>query len=306
MDTQQSNRRASSAEQLATRVLDYTIEQQLDVGAHIKEVELSKVLKVSRTPIRSALAHLQQQGYLTKKPNQGFFLAKLPERDVGNVLTPVDKERRDLAPICYQIGQDYLSGKLNKTFSENELMARYQLSRKAIQEALLAMEKDSWLNRNIGYGWGFNEFISSPTAYAQSYRFRQLIEPEALRDPGFSIDHTTLQMLRMAQIDILNNDQKLVSAAEMFNAGVQFHEALVAMSGNIFLLDALQRVNRLRRLVEYNVNGKRPIPRRECQEHIQLLELIETGQLQEAALFLETHLARAAKEKEQIAQELFG
>ncbi|PSW08307.1 GntR family transcriptional regulator [Photobacterium rosenbergii] len=306
MEVAANGKRATSAEILANRVLEHIADNGLEVGSHIKEVEFSKVLKVSRSPIRNAFAFLQDTGFLVKKPNQGFFLAKVPETKATPSIAVTEIEQTYLAPICYNIGQDYLAGKLSRSFTENELISRYELSRKAIQEALIAMEKDGWLKRNIGYGWEFNEFISSPTAYAQSYRFRQLIEPEALRDPGFTIDQTVIQMLRMSQIDILNNDEKLVSAAEMFNAGVLFHESLVNMSGNVFLLDALKRVNRLRRLVEYNVNGKRPIPRQECEEHLRLLELIETGKLADAANFLEKHLARTAKQKEEIAKSLFG
>ncbi|WP_261835712.1 GntR family transcriptional regulator [Vibrio ishigakensis] len=306
MDTTTNNKKPTSAELLAERVLGHVLEHNLEIGAHIKETEFASVLKVSRTPIRNAFLHLQQNGFLVKKPNQGFFLAKVPEQTQAAQLSSHDSEATDLSPLCYAIGQDYLSGTLKKSFTENELISRYQQSRKSIQEALIAMEKDGWLQRNIGYGWEFNEFISSPTAYAQSYRFRQLIEPEAIRDPSFVIEPTRLQMLRMSQIDILNNKQKLVSAADMFNAGVLFHETIVGMSNNVFLLDALKRVNRLRRLVEYNVNGKRPVPRKECEEHLVLIGLIEEGKLTEAASFLEKHLSRTAKEKEEIAQGLFG
>ncbi|WP_234497522.1 GntR family transcriptional regulator [Vibrio maritimus] len=299
-------KRQSSAEILAHRILALVHENELEVGSHIKEMEYAKLLKVSRTPIRGAFSYLQQEGFLTKKPNQGYFLAKNLDGQVAKSMENQQIESTDLSPISYQIGQDYLSGRLARSFTENELINRYDQSRKSIQEALLAMEKDGWLTRNLGYGWEFNEFISSPTAYAQSYRFRLLIEPEALREPGFQVNQTKLQMLRMSQIDILNNDEKLVSAADMFNAGVLFHETIVAMSGNVFLLDALKRVNRLRRLIEYNVNGKRPIPRKECEEHLLLLELIENNQLEQAAEFLSKHLGRTAGEKEQIAQELFG
>ncbi|WP_070965610.1 GntR family transcriptional regulator [Vibrio sonorensis] len=301
-----SQSKPTSAEILASRVIELVIKQGLSQGAHIKEVEFSKELKVSRTPIRNAFLALQESGYLVKKPNQGFFLERVPKANHTQSPSHESNQYHDLDPICYQIGQDYLSGKLDKNFTENDLIKRYSLGRKSVQEALITMEKESWLTRSLGYGWEFNEFISSPSAYMQSYRFRKLIEPEALREPSFHIDTAQIQMLKLAQIEILNNKQKLVSAAEMFNAGVLFHESIVAMSGNLFLLDALKRVNRLRRLIEFNVNGKRPIPKKECEEHIQLLTLIEEAKLAEAADFLELHLERTAKEKEKIAESIFG
>lgn len=59
-------------------------------------------------------------------------------------------------------------------------------------------------------------------------------------------------------------------------------------------------------MIEYNVNTKRAIPRTECEEHLTLLTLVENGQMDEAAAFLEKHLGRTAAEKESIAAELFG
>ncbi|WP_413700614.1 GntR family transcriptional regulator [Psychromonas sp. KJ10-10] len=297
----------SSVERLMKRILTLIIEEEVVVGSHIKEVSYANRLNVSRTPIRSAFANLESEGYLIKKPNQGYFLSRLPESNHDSLLNQeININNTNLNAFCLQIGKDYLHGKLNRSFTENELINRYDKNRKSIRDALIAMEKDGWLTRSLGYGWSFNEFISSPTAYAQSYRFRYLIEPEALREPSFSVNQTQIQMLRLSQVDILNNKQKLISATDMFNAGVLFHETIVTMSGNVFLIDALQRINRLRRLIEYNVNGSRPVPRQECEEHLQLLDLIEANKLQEAAKFLELHLGRTALEKDKIAQDLFG
>lgn len=298
------NKKYRSAEILGKKVLMRLLEDGEEIGSHIKEITFANKLNVSRTPIRSAFAYLEEKGFLVKRPNQGYFLAKLPPEPVKKSLHQ-DDENSALTPMCYQIGQDYLRGLLAKNFTESELMSRYNQSRKMIQTLLLAMEQDGWLTRSLGYGWEFNDFISSPIAYEQSYRFRCLIEPEALLEPRFEVNQTQIHMLRMTQLDILNNPEKLVSAGKMFNAGVLFHETIVAMSGNVFLLDALKRINRLRRLIEYNVNAKRTIPKKECEEHLALLTLIENGRLREASNFLHQHLARAASEKALIAQKLF-
>ncbi|MPW28192.1 GntR family transcriptional regulator [Agarivorans sp. B2Z047] len=300
-----SSKKSSSTELLAARIYEIICQRQLAANTHLKEMQFANELKVSRTPIRAAFSQLQEQGLLIRKPNQGFFLAADVPSDPGALkLSPATSD--SLSPLCYQIGQDYLNGHISKAMVENDLINKYQVNRKSLQEALIAMEKEGWLTRSLGYGWEFKEFISSPKAYAQSYRFRQLIESEALREPGYFVDHAKLHMLKLAQHDILNHTDKLVSAAQMFNAGVLFHETIVGLSGNVFLLDALQRVNRLRRLIEYNVHSKRSIPKTECEEHLQLIELIDSNKLEQAAAFLHKHLERAAKEKEQIASELFS
>jgi len=289
----------NSADLLADKIYEKIASEGFTENTHIKELFFSTQLKVSRTPIRSAFQILENRGVLIKKPNQGYFLKEVPVKN--NQVFDYKQPDNGLNFLCYQIGQDYLKGQINDTFVENELINKYGQNRKAVQIALMAMEKDHWISRKVGYGWKFNAFISSPTSYAQSYRFRQLVETEALLEPNFKIDHNKIVMLRMSQREILNNKEKLVSAAEMFNAGVLFHETIVGMANNIFLLNSLKKVNRLRRLIEYNVHRQRTIPKRECEEHLVLLDLIESNKLKESAAFLNEHIGRAAKEKEDIA-----
>jgi DNA-binding GntR family transcriptional regulator len=84
------------------------------------------------------------------------------------------------------------------------------------------------------------------------------------------------------------------SASERFRVGAEFHETIVAGSGNRFFLDALKNVNRLRRLIEYRQQTKsaRDHERlhRQCEEHLRLLDLIEAGRRVQAAEMLREHL----------------
>ncbi|BED91375.1 GntR family transcriptional regulator [Pseudoalteromonas sp. MM1] len=296
----------TSAELLADKIYEEIISEGFEANTHIKELFFSDKLKVSRTPIRAAFNVLEQQGILTKKPNQGYFLKVRPNKVPQSFDYKKLSDDSGLNSLCYQIGQDYLKGQIDTTFVENQLINKYQQNRKSVQAALMAMEKDHWISRRVGYGWKFNSFISSPVSYAQSYRFRVLIESAALLEPTFEVNHDQIVMLRMSQREILNNKEKKVSAAEMFNAGVLFHETIVGMANNVFLLNALKKVNRLRRLIEYNVYSERAIPKKECEEHLVLLDLIAENKLQESSLFLKEHIGRVAKEKEDIATQLLN
>ena len=62
-------------------------------------------------------------------------------------------------------------------------------------------------------------------------------------------------------------------------------------SGNAFFIDALRRVNRLRRLIEYRQTVDREQARARCAEHVRMLELILGGRLEEAAQLMHRHLA---------------
>lgn len=72
---------------------------------------------------------------------------------------------------------------------------------------------------------------------------------------------------------------------------------LVACSQNEFFLDAIRRINRLRRLIEYHITIDRSRLPRQTEEHLQILDLIEHGRRNEAAAFLYTHIMGASRIK---------
>ena len=60
-----------------------------------------------------------------------------------------------------------------------------------------------------------------------------------------------------------------MSARELFEADIEFHETLASWSGNRFFLEALVRVDHLRRLVEYRfARGDREGAARLLERHL--------------------------------------
>ena len=51
-------------------------------GQRINEVELAQQLRVSRTPVRAALNRLVRDGFMTLRPNRGFFVREIDPEDV--------------------------------------------------------------------------------------------------------------------------------------------------------------------------------------------------------------------------------
>ncbi|MGF7161676.1 DNA-binding GntR family transcriptional regulator [Rhodoligotrophos appendicifer] len=68
-------RPADSAERAYKSIRDLAIEFRLRPDERINEVQLSKQLHVSRTPIREALNRLASEGFLVFQPNRGFFFS---------------------------------------------------------------------------------------------------------------------------------------------------------------------------------------------------------------------------------------
>ena len=69
---------------------------------------------------------------------------------------------------------------------------------------------------------------------------------------------------------------------------------LMTCADNDFFLDAVRRVNRVRRLMEYSIAHDRTRMPQQCREHLQILDLIGERDMEAAATFLYRHIREAA------------
>jgi DNA-binding GntR family transcriptional regulator len=158
------------------------------------------------------------------------------------------------------------------------------------------MAHEGWLERLPGHGWAFQPMLDSVKAYEEGYRFRGIVEPAALRQPGYRLAPEAIARCRALQRDLLDHNERYTDA-QVFDIGCEFHETVVGGSGNPFLLDAIRRVNQLRRLLEYRAKRNRDKITQQFREHIALLDLIAAGKLEKAAQLMEKHLDVARKTK---------
>jgi DNA-binding GntR family transcriptional regulator len=138
--------------------------------------------------------------------------------------------------------------------------------------------------------------LTSADTYDQSYRFRILIEAAGILEPTFRVNEAALKRCEAQQRELLEHINE-ASAADIFNANILLHETIAECSGNTFILESLKRLNSLRRLMEYRKSVDREAAARRCREHLQLIELLLTSQLEAAADFIRLHLRDAAREK---------
>jgi DNA-binding GntR family transcriptional regulator len=277
--------RPNLATQMTARILDYIRVNDLEVDQHLPSQVLADALRVSRAPINAALQILEDMNVVRSEPNRGFFLVKsareLPET------ASIGEEQEDA--WYFAIAEDRLSGKLPERVSESELMRRYGLSR----TRLLKIPDEGWIERLPGHGWAFGALLTSRESYQQGYQLRIALEPQALMLPSFRVDRTAFAAAREKQQWMLDGGYKRASRAEIFAANNDLHEMLMICSGNPFFLDAVKRVNRLRRLVEYRITVDRSRLPQQCREHLNILDLLENGLRQEAADFLRVHISGA-------------
>jgi DNA-binding GntR family transcriptional regulator len=281
------------AGRLSTQIVDFARRQQFARGTHLTEQSLAAALHVSRSPVRRALAYLEAVGIVRREAHHGYYLEKLPAIHQAAVPGPAD----DAEAWYLRIAEDRLAGRLEDQVTETELMRRYRLRRRELQRILHRMEKEGWIERKPGHGWMFAALADTVEAHAQSYRFRMTLEPAALLEPDFRPDPDAMARCRREQEMLLAGDFMKASSARLFEIGSSFHETIVGFSGNRFMLDALRRLNSMRRLLEYRAHVDRARLVDQCREHLQLLDLLEQGQIEQAARFLRQHLDLARKIK---------
>lgn len=274
---------------IARQIVSHIRENDLVEGHHLVAQELADLFKVSRAPVTAALALLAETGAVMFQPNRGFFVAAAEAP--ADMAAADTSERED--QLYFIIAEDWLSGRLPARVSENELIRLYDATRVRLQILLAQIAEEGWVARLPGHGWEFQPIVSSTGDYADIYRFRAAIEAEALRQPGYSADPGELAAARDQQRDLLDGRMMTLPRDRLFEINSRFHELIVSWARNGFFLDAIRRVNRLRRLIEYRAILDRSRLGQQCHDHLALLDMIERGDRETAARFVHDHIAGA-------------
>jgi DNA-binding GntR family transcriptional regulator len=293
-----TRRRTSKlADQLALGIEGLVTSGEVRAGDPLVERTLAERFSVSRSPIRQALRLLQQKGLLVEREDGGYNVAHSVRGPAIQVLASLADDLSAEESIYLKLAEDRLEGRLPDRLSESDLMRRYALTKAQLAALLQRIVQEGWIERLPGHGWRFLPILTSPETYDQGYRFRILIESAALSEPGFRVDEAALKKCLAEQQALIDGAVEWASPAQLFDANTRLHETIAAFSGNVFIIESLKRINRLRRLMEYKKVVGREAAARRCREHRVLIELLLTGQREAAADFIRLHLRDAAREK---------
>ncbi|MDB5368880.1 MAG: GntR family transcriptional regulator [Roseomonas sp.] len=274
---------------LAARIADHLRVRNLAAGAHLSAQSLAKAFGASRTPVSKALAILGRDGTLRHEPHRGYFvIAPLGVFGDPPELVVLEERYRDIA-------RDRLAGGLPDQVTETLLRERYRLGRHQLHLLLTRIAHEGWIEHRVGYGWAFAEMLTTPEALADTFRVRRVLEPAALLEPGYRLDPQVIRDCRKAELAMLAGEMDSLSLEALFSRRANFHEALVAGSGNRFFLDSIRRLNRIRRLLSYRTSEDRRRYTLHCHEHLALLDLLEAGRNEAAAEALREPLDGAAE-----------
>lgn len=98
--------------------------RQLRPGQVLSEANIAKSLGMSRTPIREALAQLEQDGYVTTKPGVGTMVAELTLADVNEICEASDALDSKLAAWAAERAPDHVLEALRSCVEMMVAMAR--------------------------------------------------------------------------------------------------------------------------------------------------------------------------------------
>ncbi|MDP4024283.1 GntR family transcriptional regulator [Methylobacterium sp. NEAU 140] len=273
-------------QKIAQSILDLIAAGEIGVGEHLSTPKLAERFDVSRSPVREALHLLAERGAIAQERNRGFFVqaSSVPAPDEA-------QDTSDEEPVGYlAVAGDWLRDRIPAEVTEQFLRERFALSAAQLARVLALGSSEGWAERRSGYGWRLLPVAKTPDALEQIYRVRLVVEPAGLLEPSFRLDRRVLDAQRATQRRLLDGGIRTLPATALVSAGAQIHEDILRMSGNPFLAQTLVRLNRVRRLIEYQSMVDRERLYRQCREHLDLLDLIERGQNVDASHFLRSHL----------------
>ncbi len=281
-------------ESVASQIVQLICAGQIASGEQLVERRLAQQLRISRSPVKKALILLAKGGAVRPSGRGGFVAAMLggkpPKLAIGNGETKTDQ-------IYAQLVEDRLNDALPDRVSESELIRRYDLTRSQLSVLLRRAANEGWMERLPGNGWALLPVLTSLESYRDSYRFRLTIEPAAILEPGFVLNAEALRHRLAQQKSLAAGLINRASDAEIFEMNSGLHEAIIECSNNWFYIDSFERLNRLRRLMEYRQKLDRASAAKRCLEHVELVELLLAGKREKAAAKLKSHLASVGTAK---------
>lgn len=276
---------------LAAQIVELIHVDGLSIGAHLPAQMLADRLRISRSPINEALQQLHEKGVLSRQRNRGYFVARAVPALTDDLAVELGLQEHDIITnVYFRIADDLLRGELPAAFTETQMRTRYQLTPTQLNAVLGRIANEGWAERRPGYGWEFSNMMRTPDALLQSYRLRLALEPAALLEPGYHLDSAILARCRQAELHLLAGGIETDTADQLHDRGVRFHESLVEASGNLFFIDTVRRVNRVRRLLSYRSMRDRKRYKQHCEQHLHILALLEQARNEEASQALHEHL----------------
>jgi DNA-binding GntR family transcriptional regulator len=278
--------------ELARAVVRHVQAQGMKAGDHLPEQRFADLCGVSRTPIRATFELLYFQGFLTKRPDEGYFLAVDPVEADAKTVRQIEEAEDTLAT---RILRDRAARRLGEVQTARALAQRYDAPRDAVLNALRVLARDGVVAQQPGQSWVFQPILDSPRAVEDSLNFRMILEPQAILSPGFALDPAEAATMRQTLQRHLDQHDLRTTQGSFHRLDTEFHALIARAAGNRFLRVALLAHHRLRR----NTQKTTALPefriRQAIAEHLDILDALMRGDHELGADLMMVHLRRSQK-----------
>jgi len=285
-EDRQGTRGSALQAETARAIVQWAVENCLVPGDRLREQHLGSVLALSRSPVRRALALLAHHSITEARPGRGYVLllagTALEERLAHLPGSDADDFYR-------RIASDWFEGRIPEQVSTAELQRRYGGPDRDVNRALCRLADDDVIVKQAGKGWRLGPNLASRGDFFDSYRYRQVIEPESILLDSFVLNLPLASLVR-------TRHERLLSAAapsvkEMVDADLEFHHLVGVSSGNRFFAGAIARQNTLRRLTEILTAPDSARLKASCVEHLEILGALDSRDAARAADLMRVHLS---------------
>jgi len=274
--------------QLMHAIAAHVRDTGLRPGDRLSLLALARRFGVSRSPVRAALARLSELGVVDQSDGQARVVD--PDAAPDLAASPASVHSPDpTEALMAAIARDHQEGRIGAEVSESDLMRRLGHGRAEIVAALRRMADLGLVQRKPGFGWRFADQMD-PAARRESYRFRLILEPAALMEPGYCPDPAWLRDCRDRHRRYRDQRWQPDHAIGFFEMNAEFHRQLVAYAGNRWTLHAIEQQNSLRRLRNWSWRLDDERVRDSCIEHLAVLEALLAGDTGAAAEALRRHI----------------
>jgi DNA-binding GntR family transcriptional regulator len=289
---------------LAARILRSLKDQGAGAGYHLVELDLCAQFDVSRTPVRGALKLLERQGAVESRSNRGYVL-RAPVVDAPDT-DPLTQEQEEDQQLFVAIAKARNTGALPDQCTQQEVVRLFDAKLATVVRVLRQLAELGVVERKPGNGWSFTLPINSLRARADMYAFRVLIEPAGLVEPTFELDADWLQRSRDRHLAFRKRVWRETMAVELYDINSDFHEQLARCSGNRYILDSVQRQNRLRSFLNLQwVNGPERVVA-SIDEHLTIMDALAEGRNRRAHDLMKLHIDSARDEEPTISEAISG
>ncbi len=279
--------------------------QSLAEGTILMEGPIASLFGTSRTPVRTALGELLEQGLIERFEGRGFVVSG--SRGIAPQRTQLRREMLGLEqegmpeppPVAAQrIARNFEDSLANAlpfgSFRVNEQAAadHFEVSRTAIRELLSRFQDRGMIHKDRRSHWVVGPLTARDVAHYFSIRGK--LEPLALLDSAPRMSPAEISRMWQAVDDAITGRTEL-DAQQIEELEADLHVRLLAQSPNSFLLRMIRQsqialvVNR----VFASFIGARPFEVA-LREHLIVLEFLKREAYEAAAQAMEEHMSLAA------------